>query len=197
MATVDPKPAADGAQQQPPAGPSQKKHRSRWIWVSALLGLACAGLLIWALVLRSDLDDANAQNAQNAQKQETGGKVAAAAKAAYDSLAAELGATTDDLDATQQELEGAQQDADQAQKAADEATQTAESTDDKLDTAVAEADQAKAEAEAAGSKATVAKDCAKAYVSALGGLLDGGQKDQVRAQLQGITSDCQAAFAGS
>lgn len=193
MATVDPKPAADGTQ-QPPAEPPKKQKRSRWTWVSAILGLAVVGLLVWALSLRSDLDDANAKNEQ---QQQTGGKVAAAAKGAYDSLAAELGATSDDLDATKQELEGAQQDAEQAQKDADAAKQKAESTDDELDRAKAEADQAKAEAEAAGSKATIAADCAKAYVSALGGLLDGQGREAVRAQLQGITDDCQAAFAGA
>ena len=34
-------------------------------------------------------------------------------------------------------------------------------------------------------------------MSALGGLLDGGDGDAVREQLSGITADCQAALAGA
>ena len=177
-----------------PAAEPKKKHRSRWIWVSALLGLVVIGLLVWALSLRSDLDDANAKNEQ---QQEAGGAVASAAKGAYDELAAQLGATNEDLAQTEQDLDSAKQDAEQAQKDADAAEQQAENTDDELDKAKAEADQAKAEADAAGSKAKIAGECAKAYVSALGGLLDGGDADAVREQLSGITDDCQAAFAGA
>ena len=180
----------------PPGEPAAeaKKHRSRWIWVSVLLGLATVGLLAWALSLRSDLDDANAKNEQ---QQEAGGAAASAAKDAYDALATQLGATNEDLAQTEQDLDSAKQDAEQAQKDADAAKQQAESTDDELDKAKAEADQAKAEADAAGSKAKIAGECAKAYVSALGGLLDGGDADAVREQLSGITDDCQAAFAGA
>ena len=189
-----PGPAAGGP---PPPGaePSTKRHRSRWIWVSGLLALACAGLLVWALSLNSDLDDANAKNEQ---QQETGSSLASAAKDAYDSLAAELGATNEDLDQTEQQLEDAQQDAEQAQKDADAAKQKAESTSDELDKAKAEADQAKAEAEAAGSKAQIEKyamPTVREGVSAASGLLDGQSREDVKASLQGITDDCQAAFA--
>jgi TolA-binding protein len=182
--------ASDPARaEQPP-----EKHRSRWLWVSAVLGLAVVGLLVWALSLRSDLDDANAKNEQ---QQETGSSIAIAAKDAYDELASDLGATNEDLEQTEQQLEGAQQDAEQAQKDADAAKQKAESTSDELDKAKAEADQAKAEAEAAGSKAEIAGECAKAYVNAAKGLLDGDDRDAVREQLQGITDDCRAAFAAA
>jgi len=191
MAT-EPLPSNGPPPDEPAAEP--KKHRSRWIWVSVLLGLVVVGLLVWALGLRSDLDDANAKNEQ---QQEAGGEVASAAKGAYDALAAQLGATNEDLAQTQEELDSAKQDADQAQQDADAAKQKAENTDDELDKAKAEADQAKAEADAAGSKAKIAGECAKAYVSALGGLLDGGDGAAVREQLSGITDDCQAALAGA
>ena len=184
--------ATDSPRPEQPVQPQEKKHRSRWIWVSGLLALACAGLLVWALSLNSDLDDANARNAQ---QQETGSSIASAAKGAYDSLAADLGATNEDLDQTEQQLEGAKQDAEQAQDDADAAKQKAENTSDELDKAKAEADQAKAEAEAAGSKTQIAAECAKAYVNAGKSLLDGAEREDVRAQLQGITDDCRAAFA--
>ena len=181
-----------GSEPPPPAGPPHKKHRSRWIWVSVVLGLACVGLLVWALSLNSDLDDANAKNEQ---QQEAGSSVASAAKDAYDSLASQLGATNEDLADTEQQLESAQQDAEQAQKDADAAKQKAESTGDELDKAQAEADQAKAEAEAAGSKAKIAAECAKAYISAAGGLIDGETREAVRASLQSITDDCRASLS--
>ena len=33
-----------------------KPRRNRWIWVSAVLAVVAAGLLIWALTIQSDLD---------------------------------------------------------------------------------------------------------------------------------------------
>ena len=45
--------AADGSDDLP----DQKQHHSRWIWVSALLAIVAVGVPIWALTLRSDLDD--------------------------------------------------------------------------------------------------------------------------------------------
>ena len=172
--------------EQPP-----EKHRSRWLWVSAVLGLAVVGLLVWALSLRSDLDDANAKNEQ---QEETGSSIAIAAKDAYDELASDLGATNEDLEQTEQQLQDAQQDAENAQKDADAAKQKADNTSDELDKAQAEADQAKAEADAAGSKAKIAAECAKAYISAAGGLLSGEGADSVKQTLQGITDQCRAAF---
>src|SRR5690242_19318605 len=59
----------------PPPGEPPTKRRSRWIWVCGLLALACVGLLVWALSLNSDLDDANAKNEQAA---EAGSSIASA-----------------------------------------------------------------------------------------------------------------------
>ena len=185
--------ATDPARPEQPE-PPEKKHRSRWIWVSALLGLAVVGLLVWALSLQSDLDDANAKNEQ---AQQTGSSIASAAKSAYEDLTQQLGATNEDLQQTEQDLQQAQQDAENAQKQADAAKQKADSTSNELDKAQAEADQAKAEAEVATSKAKVLGDCAKAYVNAAKGLLDGQSREDVKASLQSITDQCQAAFAAA
>ena len=69
------------------------------------------------------------------------------------------------------------------------------------DKAKAEADQAKAEATAAESKAAIVAECAKAYFSAFGTLFEGddvgAQAEQVREQLKGITSECQAALGAA
>ena len=97
MATVDPKPHAS------PSAPP--KRRNRWKWVSIALGVACAGLLVWALILNGDLDDTEREldqaQARVEQQENVGDRVASAAKGAYDALAAELGATSEDLAATQ------------------------------------------------------------------------------------------------
>ena len=196
MATTSPQDEASASGQAP------KKHRNHWIWISAVLAVAVIGLLIWALQTRSDLNSANDKNAdlqaQVNQGQETGSDVLAAAKTLVNSLAAQLGATNEDLADTQQKLDDAQAAEEQAQKDADAAKQKAEQADNATDKANAEADQAKAEAEAVQSKASIAADCAKAYVSAFGTLFgDEGDQASVVQQLQGITADCKAAFAGS
>jgi flagellar basal body-associated protein FliL len=196
MSTTEPQ--AAGA--EPP-----KKHRSPWIWVSAVLLVVAAGLLIWALMLRSDRDDAQQQakqlQAQVDQGKDTGGVVLTAVKAAYDELAQQLGATNEDLAAVKGDLDTAKQDAAQAEEdAAAAADKAAAAADDATEKAKAEADQAKAEAQALESKATIASDCAKAYVSAIGSLFEGGNvRDQlstVRGDLEGITADCKASFSG-
>jgi chromosome segregation ATPase len=90
----------------------------------------------------------------------------AAAKAVYDDLTAELGATQEDLAATEQDLQDANANAKQAEKDAAAAEKKAASADNETDKAKAEADQAKADAKATESKATVVADCTKAYFSA-------------------------------
>jgi DNA repair exonuclease SbcCD ATPase subunit len=209
------------------AQPSSK-HRSPWLWVSLLLGVVAIGLVVWALSLKSDRDDAQQQltsteqqldktkqDLEQEQAQPTatptpedgrnGALVAAgglaAAKSVYDDLTAQLGATQEDLAATEKGLEQANADAEQAQKDADAASKKASQANNKTDKANAEADKAKADAKAAESKATVVADCTKAYFSALGALLEGddpkAQADKVREQMKGITSECQAALAGT
>jgi chromosome segregation ATPase len=124
----------------------------------------------------------------------------AAVKALIDDLSDELGATQEDLEAVEQDLEAANTKAEQAEKDADAAKQEAEQAGTETDKAKAEADQASAEVQAAESRAAVARDCAKAYVSALGSLFEGedaaDRADAVREQLAGITSECKAALAG-
>jgi multidrug resistance efflux pump len=212
------------------APPAPKRHRSPWPWICALLALVGIGLLIWALSVKSDNDDTQAkldtteqelastqkeldsakqEAAQPAESDDSGGNggavvavgAFATAKALYQDLADQLGATEEDLAATQQDLETANDKAAQAEKDAEAAKQQAEQAGNETDKAKAEANQAKAEADAAESKATVARDCAKAYISAFGTLFEGKDvKEQaaaVRKQLQGITADCKSALADS
>lgn len=182
-------------------GQQSGKHRSPWLWVSLLLGAVAIGLVVWALTLKSDRDDARQQltsteqqldqtksdlEQQQAQPAATptpednrsGGALVAAgglavAKSVYDDLTSQLGATQEDLAATEKELEQANADAEKAQKDADAAEKKAKDAGNETDKANAETDKAKADAKAAESKATVVADCTKAYFSALGTLFEG------------------------
>src|SRR5689334_20239407 len=104
---------------QPAQAPSGKKSRA-WIWISVALAVVCAGLLIWALTLRSDLDstrsdlDKTQQDVSELQKQvdqgkDTGGTLVTAAKGVYDQLAQQLGTAKEDLATQQKAIEDAQQ----------------------------------------------------------------------------------------
>jgi type IV secretory pathway VirB10-like protein len=212
---------------------SATKHRNAWVWACAAVGLVAVGLLVWALVLRSDLnstqDDLSdaQQELTSVQKpaatptpqptatetpaasptptaeEDQGGGAAGlvAAGALITGLARELGATQEDVAATEQELADTQKQADKAQDDAAAAKQKADDATDDAEKANAQLDQANAERDAAQAKAKIAADCAKAYFSALGGLFGSGnvreQAPAVRKDLQGVTAQCKAAFAGT
>jgi chromosome segregation ATPase len=172
--------------------PTPRKHRSPWLWVSGVLVLVAAGLLIWALSLQSDLDstqqDVAELQAQAEKAQEGGGTLSAALKTAYDAITQQLGATSESLANVQADIEQAKQRADQAQQDITSAADDA-------------AAKAQAQVQAAEAKTTIATDCAKAYVSAIGSLFEGDnirtQLQAIRGQLQGITADCKASIGTS
>jgi uncharacterized membrane-anchored protein YhcB (DUF1043 family) len=197
--TTDPTPASE------PAG----AKRSPWMWVSLALAVVALGLLVWGLRTKSDLDSAKADldkaNQQVEQLQAGAGKAKGVAgvvmdtfKGAYNELAQQLGATTGDLAATEQELKSAVQTAAQADQQAAQAKQAADEANKAKDKANATADQLKAEADAAKARTTIAADCAKASVSAIGQLFEGdsvrAQVQSVKTALQGIAADCKTAL---
>jgi hypothetical protein len=180
-----------------PAG--QPSRRSAWMWVSIVLAVVAIGLLVWALSTKSDLnstqsdlDKANQQIAQLNTKSEQSKGVAstitAAGKAAFNALAQQLGVTSADLAATQQQLQTAQQNAQQA------AQQAQDKTKSKTEQLQAQVNEAKA-------NASVAANCAKASLSAIGGLFDGNgiisQLPTVKSNLQSIGTQCKTALSGT
>lgn len=183
-------------------------RRNRWVWVSVALAVVAAGLLVWALTLKSDLDSTKDDLAA-AEKQLTSTREeldsaqrsiddlqatpaeeeddsdaallaagAVAAKALYDDLAERLGATEDDLAATQQRLDDAEAQAEQAEKDAAAAEKRAAEAGNETEKAQAEADQARAEADAANAKLAIATDCAKAYIASFGALFEGDDPEE-------------------
>ena len=223
-----------------PGDAETKKHRSRWVWVSAVLAVAAVGLLVWALTVKSDLngtedDLASASQQLSSTKQEldstskeldksqqqveelesaetsdrrrrVGGALLsagglAAAKAVYDDLAEQLGATEEELDATQEDVEAANKAAADAAGDAEAAKREAAEADTEADKAAAETAQAKAEAKAEKTKSTAVADCVKAYVSAFGGLFEGDsireQTESVRKDFATVSEDCKGTLEGA
>ena len=200
---------------------SDPRRHSRWIWVSALLAIIAVGVTIWALTLRSDLDNTqqeldkttqeqantkqqlgkteqqlatarqDVEDLQSSQRRRTGVGLVTG-KVLYDEFAKQLGAAHDELAATQQDVEDANKAAAQADKDAAAAKQDAADAGTETDKAKAEAKQAKAESQAAQSKGQAARGCAKAYIEAFGGLFEG---DGVSAQAEIVRKDLQSVTA--
>jgi hypothetical protein len=153
---------------EPPRHPARK-----WIIASIVLLVAVVGIGAYALSLRSDIDDKDAQIASQQQQLEDQQGVANEAQDAAARLGddvqqafAQLGDQIDEIesqaDATQEETQQAIEDAEQA---ADDAKARADSAEDEVEEANARADEAEAQAEAAGA-------CARGYVSAIGSAFD-------------------------
>ena len=134
---------------------------------------------------------------------EGGGQTAAlvAAGALFTGLARELGATREDVEQTEEELADAQKEADDAEQEASAAKRQVDDATDEADKANAQANQANAERDAAQAKATIAAECARAYIGAFGELFGSGnvreQVPVVRKDLEGITAECKTALAGT
>jgi len=100
------KPADQKEKQPPPA--TKKTRRNPWIWVSALFALAAAGLLIWALSARSDLDSTQTELDSTQQELASTKQELDTSKQQLDSTDEKLDSTTKELDTTTQELESSQ-----------------------------------------------------------------------------------------
>jgi colicin import membrane protein len=206
----------------PQTSPPRAKHHGPWPWIALVLGVVAIGLLVWALVLRSDRNDAQ-------QQAENGANAAAQLKQANDDLSQQLGVSSEDLDAAQQDVKDAEQarlDAEDqadaaAQKAADAQEQVdaandqvAQAKDDKersaaqaaeaqaqAEAAQAQADESKAAAAAADARGQVVADCARAYASALGGIFGTDDRESAiadaKVKIADITDDCQDALSES
>ena len=155
--------------------------RKPWIWLSVLLTVVAAGLLFWALTIRSDLDstqqelettrqelaaskeehdktkqelDATKQEVEQLQSEDDGGNRTGAALVAAKALYDEF---AKQLDATQEDLAATQQDLEEAEKAAAEAEQDAEAAKQDVADAGDETEKAKAQAEQAKAETKAAK----------------------------------------
>jgi chromosome segregation ATPase len=164
------------------------KSRKPWIWLSALLAIVAAGLLIWALTLRSDLDstqdeaastqqelastekeldstqkelDTTQQDVTELESERDGHLLTGAALLSAKSLYDEV---AEELDATNEDLAATQQDLEEADKQAKQAEQDAKEA--KQAAANADSETEKAQAEADQATADVEAAQSKAAVAA-------------------------------
>ena len=172
-----------------PAEP--KEHRNRWIWVSALLGVAVIGLLAWALTTKSDLDSTEDDLASTSQQLATTSKQLDSTKKELDEsqqkveeleadetadrrrriggallTAGGLTAAKTVYDDLTQELGATQKELDETQQDVEEANKAADEAADDAQKAEKDAEQAdsateKAEAETAQAKAETKTEKAK------------------------------------
>jgi len=157
------------------------KRRSRWLWVNVLLTVVAAGLLFWALTIKSDLDsteqeleatqqelagsreeldktkqelDASEQEVEQLQSEGGGGKRAGAALVAGKALYDEF---AEQLDATHEDLAATQQDLEEAEKTAKEAEQDAKAAKQDSADAGDATEKAKAQTDQAKAEAKAAE----------------------------------------
>jgi hypothetical protein len=196
-----------------PAEAAPRKHRNRWIWVSVVLAVVAAGLLVWALTLKSDvdsaqkdLDDARSELASTNQKLESTSEDLDDTNQKLESTTAELQTTTQEAQSSDTSddgnkaaravlavgaLAGVKALYDDLSEQLGATQEDLEATQQSLDDANEKADQAEQDAAAAKEKAAQADDeTEKAQAEA----------EQAKAETQGaeaknqIAADCARAY---
>jgi chromosome segregation ATPase len=142
---------------------------TKWKVATLVLALAVVGIGAYALSLRSDIEDKDAQIAaqqeQLAEREGIAGDVQEAAAGLAENAQQAFGQLGDQLD----EIEGTQAD---AQAAIDAAEQAAADAKARADSAEDEVEEAEARADEATAKADAAAACARGYLSAVGDAFD-------------------------
>ena len=176
--------------------PSARKRGARpWIVATIVFAVAAVGLGAWALSLRSDVKDKDAEIAaqqQQLEKQkgvaqdvrEAAGGIAQNVQQALRDLAKQLEEVQGTTAATQQQTQAA---IERAEDAAAEAQAKVEAAGSRLDRARAQADEAAAKAEAAGA-------CARGYISAIAGAFDAPSLSdgvaQAKSEVEALAGSC-------
>lgn len=168
---------------------------TKWIVATVVLLVAVVGLGAYALSLRSDVDDKDAQIAAQQKQLDQQQNVAGNVQDAAASLTADAQQAFDQLGQQIDELEGAaaagqeetQAAIDKAEQAAADAKAKADSAKDEVEKADARAEEATANAEAAGA-------CARGYLSAIGGAFDAASLSegvtQAMTEFEALNASC-------
>ena len=186
-------PAANGRPDAAPAGPppggdasagtpAPPHHKRSWglIALCALLAIAVVGLAVWGAGQKSDADDAKAK-VEAQQQAAASATVSDETKAAFQQVAAQVGANGDSLDAIQQQIDAAKAKVDAAEQQRSEASGAI--------------DTAKAELASFQAKAEQASACLKGSLDALGAAVNAGGVDAAVQELQQIAGSCSSAAA--
>jgi uncharacterized protein YoxC len=157
-----------------PGQPSSPKRGARaWIIATIVLAVAAVGLGAWALSLRSDVDDKDAEIAAQQQQLEKQKGVANDIREAAGGIAQDvqqaMRALADQLQQVQGTTAATQE---QTQHAIDRAEEAAAKAQARVEDAGSRLDRARAQADEAGAKAEAAAACARGYISAIAGAFD-------------------------
>jgi chromosome segregation ATPase len=179
----------------PPDAQQQRHPTRKWIVATVVLLAAVVGIGAYALSLRSDVDDKDAQIAaqkkQLSEQQGVAANVQDAAAALGEDARQAIGQLGDQLDEIQSQAEATQADTQAAIKSAEQAAADAK---DRADGAQDEVDKANARADEAAAKTDAAAACARGYLSAIGGAFDASSisegVDQAMSDIKTLNSSC-------
>jgi hypothetical protein len=172
----------------------------KWIVTNTVLAVAVVGLGAYAISLRSDVEDKDAQIASQQRQldeqqgvaddvQDAAANLAGNAQEAFGQLGEQLDQIQSAATASQEETQAAIADAEQA---AADARERAEGAEDDLAAAEARADEAEAQADAAGA-------CARGYVQAIGGAFDAASVSegvtQAMTDIEELNASCSETLA--
>ena len=178
-----------------PGNPARK-----WIIATVVLLVAVVGVGAWALSLRSDVDDKDAQIASQQQQLEKGqgvaGDVQEAASGFADDTQQALSELGDQLDQAQSDAAATQA---ETQAAIERAEQTAADAKARAGSAEGAVDQANARADEAAAKAEAVGACARGYLSAIGNAFDAESisegVEQAKSDIQALNASCKETLS--
>jgi DNA repair exonuclease SbcCD ATPase subunit len=178
------------------AQPSSPERGARaWIVATIVLAVVAVGLGAWALSLRSDVDDKDAEIAAQQQQLEQQKGVANDIPKAAGGIAQDVQQAMRDLAHQLEEIQGtttATQE--QMQQAIDRAENAAADAQARVKDARSELDRARAQADEAGAKAEAAAACARGYISAIARAFDAPSLSdgvaQAKSEFQALAGSC-------
>jgi hypothetical protein len=178
---------------QEPAHPTRK-----WIVATVVLLVAVVGIGAYALSLRSDVDDKDAQIAaqqkQLEEQQSVKGHLQDAAAKLADDVQQAFGQLGDQLNEIQSQAGATQADVLAAIKNAEQAAAAAKA---RAEGAQDEVKKAKARADEAQAKAKAAAACARGYLSAIGGAFDAASVSKGVSQAMSDIEELNASCSGT
>jgi DNA repair exonuclease SbcCD ATPase subunit len=179
--------------------PGPRHPARKWIVATVVLGLAAIGLGVWALSLRSDVEDKDAQIAAQQQQLDEEQDVAGQARDAASRFAADAQQALRELgDELEQVGDAAAATREETQQAIERAEQAGAEASDRVDEAGDEVERARAEADEAAARAEAAGACARGYISAIAGAVDAESIDagveQAREDIEALSGSCEGTL---
>jgi DNA repair exonuclease SbcCD ATPase subunit len=179
--------------------PSARKRGARpWIVATIVFAVAAVGLGAWALSLRSDVKDKDAEIAAQQQQLEKQKGIADDVRKATSEIAQKAQQAVRDLADQLAQIQGTttatQEQTEQAIKRANDAAAKAQA---RVETAGSRLDRARAQVDEATAKAEAAAACARGYISAIAGAFDAPSLSEGAAQAKSAVEALTGSCAGT